>query len=104
MATNEELNEEQRLLRFNIRQRRALDDALGALLGQQASKTFQAFTFEDAVDLQIENIEGTGTARRPNRLDRVDSIEEELLSAVDQLKKVPLEQFLEADPDRDVNT
>lgn len=104
MATNDQTNEEQRLSQFHIRQRRALNDALGSLLGTQAAKTFQAFTFEDAVDLQIEAIEGEGSALRPNKLDRVDKVEQELLKAVTELKEVPPEQFLEHDPDEDVNS
>ena len=98
------MNEEQRLTQFHIRQRRALNDALASMLGTQANKTFQAFTFEEAVDLQIEAIEGTGTALRPNRLERVDKIEQEMLKAVTELKDVPPEQFLEPDPTEDVNT
>lgn len=104
MATNDQLNEEQSLQRFHIRQRRALNNALAALLGTQNNKVFSAFTFEDAVDLQIERIEGAGTTLRPNRLDRVDRIENELIKAVAELKEVPPEQFLETDPDNDVNT
>jgi len=104
VATNDQMNEEQRLSRFHIRQRRALNNALGSMLGTQASKTFQAFTFEDAVDLQIESIEGQGSQLRPNRLVRVDKIEQELLKAVAELKEVPPEQFLEHDPEDDVNT
>jgi hypothetical protein len=104
MATNAETNEEQGLQQFHIRQRRALNNGLAALLGSQANQVFSAFTFEDAVDLQIERIEGAGTQLRPNRLDRVDRIENELIKAVIELKEVPPENFLEADPDNDVNT
>lgn len=104
MATNDERNEEQRLSRYNVRQRRALNDALGALVGLQASKTFQAFTFEDALDLQIERIEGEGTSLRPNRLARVDIIEQNLLKAVEELKETAPEKFLDHSPDEDVNS
>ena len=104
MATNDNTNEEQRLQRFHIRQRRALNNGLAALVGAQHRQTFQAFTFEEAVDLQIERIEGASTTLRPNQLDRVDRIENELTKAIEELKKVPPEQFLEAKPDEDVNT
>ncbi len=104
MATNDQTNEEQKLQRFHIRQRRALNAGLAALVGSQNRQTFQAFTFEEAMDLQIERIEGEGTPLRPNQLDRVDRIENELTKAVIELKQVPPEKFLEADPDEDVNT
>ena len=104
MATKDELNEEQALQRFHIRQRRALNDAHAALLGRQATKGFQGFTFEEAVDLQIEQIEGLGTMLRPNQLTRVDRIEQAVLKSVNELKELPPEQFLEANPEEDVNT
>lgn len=104
MATNDQTNEEQALQQNYLRQRRALGNALGSLLGAQNNKTFQAFTFEEALDLQIERISGAGTVLRPNELTRVDRIETEVLKAVEELKQVPPEQFLDADPDEDVNT
>ena len=103
MATNDK-NEEERLQQFNLNQRRAINNAYAALEGQKSASSFSAFTLEEAVDLQIERIEGTGTRLRPNELERVDKIEQEMLKAVEQLKEVPPEQFLKADPDKDVNT
>ena len=57
-----------------------------------------------AADQQIERIEGKGTATRPNELERVDKIESDLLNAVAQIRDIPPENFLLADPTRDVNT
>jgi len=99
-----ESNEEGKLQKFHLNQRRAVNNAYAALEGQKNTQSFASFTFEDAVDLQIERIEGEGTKLRPNELERVDRIEQGLIKAVEQLKEVPPEQFLEADPDRDVNT
>lgn len=104
MAKNEEQSEEFRLQKLHLDQRRALNNGYAALVGQQTTQTFLAFTFEDAVDLRIEAIEGAADQLRPNLLDRVDRVENELLAAVEKLKEVPPEQFLNADPDRDVNT
>jgi hypothetical protein len=100
----EEKGEESKLQRFHISQRRAVNNAYAALEGEKNVLTFSAFTFEDAVDLQIERIEGEGTRIRPNELERVDHIEQGLLRAVEELKQVPPEQFLKKDEDRDVNT
>lgn len=105
MSDQAEKNEEQRIQQLHLRQRRAINNAYASLLGEQNTQTFAAFTFEDAVDLQIELIEGdTEGQLRPNQLERVARIEGELLQAVELLKKIPPEQFLESNEDRDVNT
>lgn len=97
-------NEEKDLQQFNINQRKALNNAYAALEGQKTSQSFAAFTFEEAMDLQIERIEGKGTRLRPNELDRVDRIEQEMTKAVAELKDVSPDQILEPDEDNDVNT
>lgn len=88
----------------NLREREALNDAYAGLVGQQNIQTWSAFTFEEALDAQIEEITGASTNKRPNERDRVDRIEQNVLSAITQLKDTPPEQFLEPDPDKDVNT
>ncbi len=101
---NDDKNEEEQLQQYHMRQRQALNNAYAALEGQKTSQSFAAFTFEEAVDQQIELIEGSGTQLRPNELERVEKLKTELVSAVAQLKEVPPEQFLEPDADEDVNT
>lgn len=88
----------------NTREREALSNAYAALLGQQSIQSWTAFTFEEAVDAQIELIEGAATDKRPNELGRVDRIEQDCLAAVAALRELPPEQFLEPDPEQDVNT
>lgn len=97
-------NEESSLQRYHMEQRRAVNNAYAALEGEKNIQSFSAFTFEDAVDLQIEAIEGKGTQIRPNQLERVDRVEKELVNAVEKLKQVPPEAFLDKDENRDVNT
>jgi hypothetical protein len=104
MTNQAEKNESQSLQIFHIKQRRAMNNAYAALLAQQNTNSFAAFTFEEAVDQQIERIEGKGTQIRPNLLTRVDRIESQLLQAVEELRKVPPDRFLERDPNEDVNT
>jgi len=88
-----------------IRQRSALDGAYAALLGQQSTQTFLAFTFEEAVDAQIQHIEGKGsTPRHPNQLDRVQYIRDQLITAVAQVKKIDPSKFRLQDAQHDVNT
>ena len=60
--------------------------AYSTLLGEQASEGFVAFTFEQALDERIEQIEGGGTPRRPGALARVARIESDLLSAIASIR------------------
>lgn len=88
----------------NTRLREALGDAYAALQAEKTIQSFSAFTFEEALDAQIERIEGAGTQLRPNELDRVDRILSQVTQAVDQIKSLPPESFAKAKPDEDVNT
>lgn len=88
----------------NNTQREALSNAYAALTGQQSIQAWTAFTFEEAMDAQIERISGTSTDKRPNELERVDRIEQDTLSAIAALRDTPPEQFIEADAGQDVNT
>lgn len=88
----------------NLKEREALGNAYAALVGQQSIQAWSAFTLEEAVDAQIEAIEGKSTDKRPNQLERVDRIEQDCLSAIAALREIPPEQFLEPDPENDVNT
>lgn len=86
-----------------IRQRIALESAYAQLLGEQTNQTFAAFTFEEALDLQIEQIQGAGTEAHPNLLGRVERIKSQLLQAVEQISQVDPSQFQTVD-DQTVNT
>jgi hypothetical protein len=85
-----------------IRLRRQISNGYAALLGTQTAKDFSRYTFEEALGQQIERIEGASTALRPNLLDRVERIKNELVSAVTQIKQMPPESFREPEED-DVN-
>lgn len=85
------------------KQRIALNNAYAALLGEQTNQTFAAFTFEEALNLQIEDIEGTGTEAHPNQLGKVDRIKSQLLQAVEQIGKVDPSKFQKV-YDQPVNT
>ncbi len=88
----------------NLKEREALGNAYAALVGQQSVQAWSAFTLEEAIDAQIETIEGKSTDKRPNLLERVDRIEQDCLAAIAALRDTPPEQFLEPDPNQDVNT
>jgi len=88
----------------NLEIRENLNNAYAAVEGEKAVQSFSAFTFEDALDAQIERIIGAGTDVRPNELRRVDKIESNVISAVAKVKALPPSAFLEAKNERDVNT
>lgn len=104
MASDKDNNQAQAAQQDNLIERMALGDAYSALLGQQSVQSFAAFTFEEAVDAQIEIIEGQGTSKRPNQLGRVDRIEGDTLKAIEVLKQTPPEEFIESKEQDDVNT
>ena len=91
-------------LDLNFELRRIVGRAVGFVQGRQATESFFALTYEELAQAQIDRIEGVGFAGRPNELERIDSIENELLGAVEQIRSIPPENFLLADPDKDVNT
>lgn len=104
MAAKDDKDNVEEVQSRNTRLREALSNAYSALLGDQAVKSFSAFTFEEALNNQIERIEGSGTQLRPNLLARVDRIENNMLQAIAQLKSLPPEMFREANQSTDVNT
>jgi len=87
-----------------MRQRRAVNNAYAALQGHYSAVTFAAFTFEEAVDQHIEEVEGEATESHPNKLTRVERIRGELTQAVEQLKEVPPEAFMDANLSQSSNT
>ena len=66
--------------------KRAIANSYSAVLGADSSRGFRAFTFEQALDERIEQIEGGGTARRPGALARVARVEADLLSAIASIR------------------
>lgn len=89
---------------LNFELRRIIGRAYALVQGRRASESFFATTYEELADQQIWRIEGPSTAARPNELERIDAIEREYLSAIEQIRDIPPEQFLLSDPARDVNT
>lgn len=88
----------------NLEIREGLNNAYAALDGQRATATFATYSIENALDEQIERIEGADTPLRPNEIHRVDRIEANVLAAVAKIKAMPDNAFREPDNNRDVNT
>jgi hypothetical protein len=87
----------------NTRFRESLSNAYTALQSERVIQSFSAFTFEEALDAQIERIEGAGTQLRPNELDRVDRILSQVVESVEQIKALPPESFVKPSGTDDVN-
>jgi hypothetical protein len=97
--------EEKQQEQLHLRQRRAINNAYAALEGRNYANSFAAFTFEEAVDAHLELIgPDTGTQVHPCRIDRVEAIRGELNQAVDELKTVPPETFLDVNMTQSANT
>lgn len=100
--SDKDKSEEQALQQLNLKERTALSDAYTTLAGQAVTATFQAFTFEEALDAHIEKIEGEG-GLRPNLQKKVTAVEQNLLSVVEQLKAQPPEAFQDPKREEDVS-
>lgn len=87
---------------YNLR--RQIARAYASVIGSQATTTLSAITIEDCLDGQIESIEGVHPDNRPNKMQRVDEIERELIQAVEQIKGLPNNFFAPPDKEKDVNT
>lgn len=93
--TNEDLS-------FELR--RSVASAYAFVKGREAVQSFSSYTFEDALDAQIERIEGKGTDLRPNALHRVERIKNDIISAATKIRSLPPQFFNKADPSTAVNT
>lgn len=82
----------------------ALSDAYAAVQGDQQNQTFNSISFEELCQQQITAINGPDTQSRPNELDAIQQVLNNLTQAVTQIMNAPPEQFLEPDSSRDVNT
>lgn len=84
--------------------REILANAYAFVEGAKSVQSFTALTPEDLMDRFIERIEGKDSPARPNVLNRLTKIKNELTSAVEKIKAMPAEAFRRADPAKDVNT
>lgn len=83
--------------------REKLQDAYAFVEGAKATQSFSALTPEDCFDRFIERVEGKDTPQRPNVLNRLEKVKNEVLATVAKVKAMPPEAFRQAKPDEDVN-
>ena len=86
MVTKEEKSQEEAETGQTQKIREALNNAYAFVLGQQSVRSFAAYTFEDALDAQIERIEGASTEIRPNELERIERIRSKVIAAAEQVE------------------
>ena len=82
----------------------SVNNAYAYVRGQESVQSFLAVTFEDLAAQQIQRLSGKGTATRPNYIDRIRKVEQDIISAAQKIKQVPPDAFLAPDNNRDVNT
>ena len=97
-------NEEEAKQELADELRRAVSSAYAFVRGQETNDSFLAITFEEVLDQQIERIEGEGTALRPNVLDRITKLKEDILAAVESIKAQPDDFFKAHDDAQDAVT
>ena len=89
----------------NVDIRVALSDAYSAVQSDAGTQSFSTYTFEDALQDQIDAISGTtNNQNRPNLMDEVTAIVTNLTQAISAMATLPPTFFAMADPDLDVNT
>lgn len=104
MADDQKKRQDDEVQSMNLELRTALNDAYAAVEGAKAVQTFSAITYEDLVDQQIERISGASTQARPNELERVDRVVNNVVAAVAKIKSLPDDAFAKKDDKKDVNT
>jgi hypothetical protein len=103
--SNKEKRADEKLEKFHLTQRQVINRAYGSLQGRANADTFRAFTFEEALDAHIEEIEGeTYSQAHPNKLDRVSQMKNDIVRIAEELKTQPPETFALADDEDNVNT
>lgn len=82
-------NKQQTKLKMQMRE--ILGNAYSFVRGRQYTKTISNITYEELIDAAIDRIEGTQgvTNVRSTIKDRVKKIKEEIVQAVDTVKKQP---------------
>jgi hypothetical protein len=89
-------------LSFELRQN--INDAYAFVEGAKSTQTFSSLTFDDLMVQQTLDLLSKGTESRPGPIPRIDKVERQLKSTIEQIKKVPPEAFRLRDERDAVNT
>lgn len=84
--------------------REVVANAYAYIEGQKSAQSFAALTPEDLMDRFIERIAGKDTQARPNVLNRIAKIKNELTATISKIKALPDDAFRRQNDATDVNT
>lgn len=103
MATAKKPTAEEERQDRNLELRTSLNNAFAAVEAQKKTKSFDAVTFEELLDDQIQRL-SVGSQRRPSSLERVQRTLNDLTKAIKQINDMPADAFAKPDSSKDVNT
>lgn len=89
---------------LTLKLRTIVASAYAAVVGQQQVQTFAAITFEELAAQEIDRLNGKGTNGRPNALQQIQRIANDLQSVATQIMNTDPSAFLIPDTNNDVNT
>jgi len=82
-------------------------DDLGAaysfIVGRESVRSFSTYTFEEAMQDQLERLT-KGTATRPCERNRIDALESRVKRVIERIRGLPPDAFNHQDAKKDVNT
>lgn len=84
--------------------REAVANAYTFVEAQKSVQSFTALTPEDLMDRFIERVSGKDTQARPNVINRIARIKNNVISAVEKIKALPADAFRKHDEKKNVNT
>jgi hypothetical protein len=85
--------------------RTIVSKAYAAVAGQQVNCTFNTITFEELAAQQIDRLTGKGPPGRPNVVQQIQNVADDLANAVQQMEQTDPSDFnLPPDESQDVNT
>lgn len=84
--------------------RELLSNAYAFVEGQKLIQTTSALTPEDLYDRFIERISGKDTQSRPNVLNRIEKLKNDMIASIEKIKAINPEDFRQPDAGQDVNT
>jgi hypothetical protein len=103
-GTEADKNQEDVTAQLSDQLRQELSNAYAFVRGQEVADSFLAITFEEVLDQQISRIEDPGTDIRPNVIDRITKIKENILAAVETITAMPEDFFKKYEASEDAVT
>ena len=84
--------------------RESIGNAYAFIEGRKTTQTFAAKTPEDLMKIFVDRVRGANRGLRPNVYNRYQKIQEDVLAAVEQIRKIPPSEFVNPPMEKTVNT